>query len=328
MPKLARFSLPAGLQDSAPAQWNQRVGQIVGQLDPGFPQFYDPRKVNTPAAAARPMVRWTAFPARLVVTVPAQRERWRLADGDRRRQDEYCEWAVTRNSARKITKVTFTTELPEYFEHLNDTNPQALVRLYRRLVDPAVKLADLRRASGSYNRANKWNRGANLAHLTDAPNTLEAAAILVAEATIPRRAADGTIITNQQELVLCGGLGDHLRNSDPQIAEAVNAAAREGDELALADPVGLYLGTLRTTGMTTPDGFDPAKFWKIERGDADHTLRARFEVPPARGYTVGDIKIGGRPIEFGGQVADRVPVWITVIVKPGDHKPKAQRCVG
>ena len=69
-----------------------------------------------------------------------------------------------------------------------------------------------------------------------------------------------------------------------------------------------------------------ARFWRIERGDADHTLRARFEVPKARGYTVGDIKIGGRPIEFGGQVADRVPVWITVIVKPGDHKPKAQRC--
>jgi hypothetical protein len=327
MPKLARFGLPAGLRDSAPAEWNQRVGQIVGRLDPGFPQFYDPRKVNTPAAAAKPMVRWTAFPARLVVTVPAQRERWRMADRDRRVQDEYCEWAVTRNAARKITKVTFTTELPEYFEHLFDTDKPALVRLYRRLVDRRVKLADLTRG-GAYNRSNKWNRGANLAHLTDAPNTLEAAAILVAEATIPRRGPDGKIITNQQELVLCGGLGDHLRNSDPQIAEAVNAAAREGDELALADPVGLYLGRLRTAGMVTPDGFDPARFWRIERGDADHTLRARFEVPKARGYTVGDITIGGRPIEFGGQVADRVPVWITVIVKPGDHKPKAQKCVG
>jgi hypothetical protein len=42
---------------------------------------------------------------------------------------------------------------------------------------------------------------------------------------------------------------------------------------------------------------------------------------------VGDIKIGGRPIEFGGQIADRVPVWIKVIVKSGSHRPKPKRCV-
>jgi hypothetical protein len=79
--------------------------------------------------------------------------------------------------------------------------------------------------------------------------------------------------------------------------------------------------------MVTPDGVDAARFWKIERGDPEHTLRARFEVPRNRDYVVGDITIGGRPIEFGGQIADRVPVWVKVIVKPGGHTAKPQRCL-
>ncbi len=138
--------------------------------------------------------------------------------------------------------------------------------------------------------------------------------------------ADGDPVINQQELVECAGLGDPLRNSDPQIASAVNVAAGEGDEIAFSDPPGLHLGRPRTAGLVTPDGADAARFWKIERGDAQHTLRARFEVPAKRGYVVGDIKSRGKLIEFGGQIAERVPVWITVRVKPGDHKPKPKRC--
>ena len=49
-------------------------------------------------------------------------------------------------------------------------------------------------------------------------------------------------------------------------------------------------------------------------------------MPASRGYVVGDIRIGGRPIEFGGQVADRVQVWVKALVKPGNHKPVPKRC--
>jgi hypothetical protein len=148
---------------------------------------------------------------------------------------------------------------------------------------------------------------------------------LVARATV-QRIDDGRPVTNQQELVRCSGLGEPLRNSDPQIASAVNVAAGQGDEIAFADPPGLHLGRPLTTGMVTPDGADAARFWKIERGDAEHTLRARFEAPEQRGYVVGDIEIGGRPIKFGAQIADRVQVWVKVVIKPGDHKPKPKRC--
>ena len=327
MPKLARFSTPARLPDPDPDAWDRRVrGLMAPYLDGSLPQFYDPTQKNTPAAAATPMVSWVAFPATLRVQVPSQRERWKLADGDRGFQDEYCEWAVKRNSARKITRVTFTTELPEYYEHLLDTAPAKLLRLYRRLVDPRVELAHLRDAGGRYKRINRWNKGNRLAHLSSGPNNLFAAIDLVARATVQRIDDDGDPVTNQQQLVVCSGLGEPLRNSDPQIASAVNVAAGQGAEIAFADPPGLHLGRPLTAGMVTPDGADAARFWTIERGTAEHALRARFEVPKQRGYVVGDIEIGGRPIKFGGQVADRVQVWVQVVVKPGSHSPVPRRC--
>jgi hypothetical protein len=327
MPKLRRFSPPAGLSDPDPAAWDRKVGGIFARyVDGSLPQFYDPRRENTPRDAEQPMVLWQAFPAQVRLQAATPRERWKIADRDRHRQDEYCEWAVTRNAARKITRVTFTTELPEYFEHLFETAPDRLVRLYRRLVDRRVKLADLR-SGGRYQRENRWNRRGRLAHLMQGSNNLGAAVDLVARATVLRVDDDGRPVTNQQALVQCAGLGEPLRNSDPQIASAVNVAAGQGAEITLADPPGLHLGRPLTAGMVTPDGANAARFWRIERGDSEHTLRARFEVPRTRGYVVGDIKVDGRRIEFGGQIAERVPVWVKVIVKPGTHRPRPQRCV-
>ena len=145
MPKLARFSTPAGLPDPDADAWSNRVGGMLAPyVDGSLPQFYDPTRKNTPAGTPEPMVSWAAFPAALRSQVPSQLERWKLADRDRGLQDEYCEWTVTRNAARKITRVTFTTEVPEYWEHLFETAPAQVLKLYRKLVDPAVKLSDLR----------------------------------------------------------------------------------------------------------------------------------------------------------------------------------------
>jgi len=329
VPKLARFSVPAHLPDPHPGDWSARVGRIFAPyVDGRLPQFYDPTKKNTPPHTPEPMLSWAAFPASLRATIPSPTTRWKLADEDRTVQDEYCEWVVARNNARKITRVTFTTEVPEYWAHLFDTAPDRLLKLYHKLVDRRVKLADLRKSGGGYKPDNRWNtsKSGRLAHLMQANNTLGAAVDLVARATV-LRTKNGQPVTNQQELVRCADLGNPLRNSDPQIASAVNAAASQGNEITLADPPGLHLGPPLTAGMITPDGADAARFWKIERGDAEHTLRARFEVPASRGYVVGNIEIDGRPIEFGAQVAERVQVWVKAVVKKGDHKPKPKPCV-
>ncbi len=328
MPKLDSFSTPAKLPDPNAADWSARVERLFAKsVRADRPQFYDPTKSNTPPGSERPIVSWVAFPAALRASVPSPHQRWKLADEDRLSfQDEYCEWTVARSGA-KITKVTFTTEVPEYWEHLFETAPDQVVALYQELVDPRVKQADLQDSEGNYQRQNRWNniKPGRLAHLIQPASTLSAAVELVAAATVAR-VKNGVPVTNQQELVRCAQLGNPLRNSDPQISAAANAAARAGDEVSLADPLGLYLGRPLTSGIRTPDNADAAEFWKIERGHGEHVVRARFEVPANRGYLVGDIEIDGRPVEFGGQIADRVQVTVKPIVKSAHHALEPKPC--
>lgn len=221
--------------------------------------------------------------------------------------------------------MTFTTEIPEYWRHVA-RDPQRILELYHEHVSTEVAHDDLF-VDGVYRVDNVWNTSTEgrLAHLVQTNNSLGAAVALVAQATVQRE--DGGVpVVDKQLLARCAGLGNPFRNSDPQIAAVVNAAAREGDEITLLDPLGLYIDSFRTGGMKTPDGADPAEFWTVERGTATHTLRARFEVPPGRGYAVADITAGGRPIRFGAQLADRVTVRITAVVKQAGHQPQTQPC--
>lgn len=66
----------------------------------------------------------------------------------------------------------------------------------------------------------------------------------------------------------------------------------------------LYIDQLLIGGMETPDGEDPAAFWRL-----------------------GDITAAGRPIRFGAQLADRVNVRLTALVKPAGHQPERHPCV-
>ena len=332
MPTLPRFDTPARLPEPTDADrdaWSKRIGGVVTSLANRFPQFFDPTETDVSARAMAPVIAWNAFPATLLKRATSQAGRWAEADADRHKQDEYCEWSVERDGEGVVTRVTFTTEVPEYFEHLAERDPDRLLEVYRELAGPQVRLDDLF-VGGAYRGANVHNRSTRgrLVHLIQRNNTLGAALVLAAEATVLRVDADGRPVRTAQELVRCGGLGEPLRNSDPQIAGAVNDAAATGAQIALQDPMGLYLDGLLIGGMQTPDGEDPATFWTIERGDAQHAVRARYEVPADRGYRVGDITADGRPIRFGAQLADRVVVRLTALVDPASHRPRPQRCVG
>jgi hypothetical protein len=174
-----------------------------------------------------------------------------------------------------------------------------------------VKKADLF-PGGRYDSRNPWNnsteRGAM--HLIQRNNTLGAEIELAAAATILRR-KDGAILTSSQELVKCSQYGAAERNSDPHIGASVNALARQGADISLANPIGLCIGGLSTIGWTTPDGSDPAQYWKVTRGKPNKALRAVYEVPVSQGFAVGDIVINGRPIEFGSQIADFITIKLT-----------------
>ena len=212
-------------------------------------------------------------------------------------------------ATEKITRVTFTSEGPEYWRFLANRNPNKVLQLYQDLVNPAVQMGDLF-VAGGYNPRNKWNsgtRGGDIVHLIQVNNTLGAFVNIGARSTIVRKIG-GNILTGAVELIRCGKYGGENRHSDPHIGSVVNELARLKADITLANPMGLYIHGLFPSGWATPDGSDPLDYWKIVRGTPELGLRAVYEVPPDKGFVVGDIKISGDAIEFGAQIADFISI--------------------
>jgi phosphatidylserine/phosphatidylglycerophosphate/cardiolipin synthase-like enzyme len=315
-----RFDPPGFLDDlneEQKEQWSRIVSGWLDRARAGRPdrndgpraQFFNPL-ADPPAADSQvAVIAWNAFPRQVRSSSLSDKQRWRTADSDRNVQDEYCEWSVTRDPVtRKITRVTFTSEGPEYWQVLAALDPDKVLELYRQFVSPEVRREDLF-AGGEYDPRNRFNnstsRGAM--HLIQAANTLGAEIELGAAATI-RRAVNGAEVTGAQELIVCSRYGEPGRNSDPHIGEQVNALARQKADITINNPVGLYLHEFNPVGWTTPDGTNARDFWKFVRGKDGHFVRAVYEVPAGKGYVVGDIRIAGRPIEFGAQIADFITI--------------------
>ncbi len=316
---MARFDPPGFLDDFSEAegdQWSGIISQWLDDAHAGNPaendgprgQFFNALS-NPPAADAQvAVISWNAFPRQIKATSVSETHRWRRADADRDVQDEYCEWSVTRDPAGKIVRVDFTCEGPEYWEVLGALNPDKVVELYQTFVSASATRADLF-TGVRYNRRNRFNNSTKngVMHLIQPANSLRAEIELGAAATI-RRMRDGQEITNAQELIRCSRYGEDARNSDPHIGEQVNALARQRADITLNNPVGLYFHDFNPVGWVTPDGEDARKFWKFVRGKNNHFVRAVYEVPAGRGYAVGDIKIAGKAIAFGAQIADFITI--------------------
>jgi hypothetical protein len=327
------------LTESQKDQWSDWISQQIDDAGLGDAQSYDfdaPRPrffnalSNAPAGdAVEKDITWTAFPRLVQLDSGSDEERWRTADGSRDVQDEYCEWSVTRRGDGKITRVTFTCEGPEYWHFLAAVNPQAALTLYQQHVSPGATAQDLVSTNGQYNARNKWNnsttRGAM--HLIQRNNTLGAEIELAAGAS-NTRAPNGQLLTNDQDLIRCGAYGQPERHSDPTIGGAVNALARQDADITLANPVGIYFDGLNTAGWAAPDGSDPASFWRITRGTAAKPVRAVYEVPADRSFTVSDITINNSPIRYGAQIADFITMKLTgLATRIGDsNHPPLQGC--
>lgn len=324
--RLERFDPPGLVEEfdeEQRAAWSEFISDQFDRAAAGRPdefdfdgpraQFYNPMKKDTEDAdAARPpaVIRWTAFPRNVEVGSVSDLQRWRRADGSRDLQDEYCEWSVERDpESDKITRVTFTCEAPEYWQFLARSAPDTVLRLYREFVNPAVEARDLFDARGRYEPRNRWNNNTQTGamHLIQRNNTLSAEIELAGGSSVVR-AIDGRVLDNEQELIRCGQYGDTERHSDPHIGAEVNALTRQKADVTLANPVGLYIDDLNTSGWQTPDGSDPKSFWRILRGAENTPVRAVYEVPADRGFTVGDITIAGRQIRYGAQIVDYITI--------------------
>jgi hypothetical protein len=314
-----RFDPPAFLNDLNDAQkqaWSDFISQRLDNEMAHAPghHFYNPMKTDTAPDVHPAEISWTAFPRSVTVDSTSDPDRWQTADGTRDVQDEYCEWSVTRDPAtNNIVRVTFTCEGPEYWSFLASVNPLKALALYQQYVSPTVQMSDLFSSGGDYNPRNKWNnstmRGAM--HLVQGANTLGAELNIAVRASIIRL-INGVILTGEKELIECGKYGVATRNSDPHIGAEINMLARLKADITIANPVALYIKDLSTSGWATPDGSDPKLYWTIVRpqGDPAHAVRAVYEVPTGKGFTVSDIIINGTPIQFGAQIADFITIKI------------------
>lgn len=270
--------------------------------------------------------------------------------GPRGFQDEYCEWSVQRNESGKITRLDFTCENPEYWNTLWMIDPDKALEVYQKTLDYAtITMNDLvlKDVNGNvvvdpstnrpaYNPLNKFNSGSGGAmHLTSTPNTIQTEIGLATSSTLQRTSGNAS----EQDLLCCGNFGQAFRNSDPHIGGSVNRVVEAGFQVTLTNPPGLYIQMPNFSQYKTPDGTNAADFWTIVRGTkklvdqygdtlpGNYILHAKFEVPSALGYTVGDIKIANAPIQWGGQVARTFNMQI-VASALSKSAGKAMDCTG
>jgi hypothetical protein len=311
MSLLPRFDTPASLRD-LPADsvfydnWHNFVSNQIATSTPGaggVGEFYNPSTLDVNVVGER-LLTWMAFPRRILMPNRDDRNRAFVIAEDRDVQDEYCEWRVIKNADGKITKITFVTETPEYWEQLWAVDPGRVVELYRELVgDPSVSQAELEDGSGGYKRRNRWNEreGATdthgIVHLIQSINNLGAALGLVQGS-----AASGVFNDNYEEISLPN------TSVDPRVELDVSTLVRKNLSVTLRDPVGLYIVGWDDTGWSKPNGTPVGNYWRIVRGRPGQVLRLEYEVSAGAGFVVGDIRIGGRRIEWGGQVAEHVTV--------------------
>jgi hypothetical protein len=280
-----------------------------------------------------------------------------------RQQDEYCEWFVRRDAGGRIERVDFTTEGPEYwlflahgttvlYRDLGERPPvevdgdlSLVVELYREHVNDRITEADLvwptnvrvrtaggwqlRHKKGEYNPFNRWNTTHGAMHLTHPASTLAAEIRLAADGSVVRSRA-GRVVTDPDELICCSGYGDANRSSDPTIGATVNELARAGHVIALADPVGLYMSELDVDAFAGPGDADVSDAWVVDRGAANRALRAHFGPSRAAGAGVEAILAQGRPIRFGGQIADAIQMVLVgeagKKAAPSRGRPCAAKC--
>jgi hypothetical protein len=356
-----RATRDAFLQDwhTSMASWFERE---IHNLPSPTKLFFS--EMHSAATSAEAPIAWNAFPLSIARMKPDDPiARWSAADQLQtvnrspdqsknvpmpcRLQDEYCEWFAYRDvPGGPITRIVFTAEAPEYWIALAAHDFDRVVELYQTYVSPSVKADDLRLQQdiafsedmilkkGSYNPYNDWNTSKGVMHLTHPANTLGAEVNLAARATIPRRDSTGVRITEVRRFACASNFGDPNRSSDPNIGIAVNltafpaAAGSPTQSVTLANPVALYMDQL-AAGTVTDEAGTPLQGWfKIVRGVAGRGLMAVLQPPPGSPFGLDKIRIRGRALTHGGQVAERIQMILYgKTANLGQPVPALQHCI-
>jgi hypothetical protein len=316
------YSDPTGtgfLEQSGALQiYRDKVGQLDAEFhkvpDSGYTRRDAFAQLGQGSEAEAATVEWKAFPVSQSGT-PAAKDRDRF-----KRQDEYVEWRVEAEGGA-LTRVTFTTEFPEYFEALAELSADALKEEIRRIhpganptdeeifgvgFDPATASAEARGGRFTANRRKSpWNNGQRgILCLTHRDNTLGALFNLLASCGVPRDGDAGEVCANVE-----GACGPG-RNSDPAACIAAQNLARTGRSFSLEDPCGVRILGLDPTGQWSVDGQavdmnDEANnrgIWKVTRNGRRGTFTFQ-----------GDVRLAGGKIKTGTDLSKQLIVGTTVV---------------
>ena len=263
-------------------------------------------------------VSWIAFPRTASASfdlIDTNRFTW---------QDEYVEWRTEKSDDGKVTKITFTTEFPEYYQALAEVSLDALIAGIKETIpgaDPTVQELLGLDSDTTFNRAlrfrrnlsrNPWNNGEKgILCLTQQFNTLGALFNLLDKCGVPRPAANPNDVCD-----LVGGACGSGRNSDPFVCVAAQNQARTERGLSLADPAGIKLiehrGIWRIDGrrIDINDLGNNQGVWEMSRGNRRGVLKV-----------VDGLTLDGSPITSGAQVSTQLIVGADVITAPETALP-------
>ena len=300
---LLRFDTPGRLRDVVPGaafydEWHRTVERLITTSTSvsGSGRYVDPSRRGVEVVGRR-LYTWTGFPRPLLVEHRDNRRAAWVAAEDRDVQIEYLEWHVER-AGDTITRVTFTTETPEYWRLLAATDRARVLELYRELVSPEVRSSDLFPDGRTYDPLNRWNTTDGIVHYVMRINSMRDLLGVSQESEPTRRALDGYDALPYKRTT----------GADARLNLDIWALSRKGHDVSTDEVAGLYVAGWDDTGWERPDGTPVGDYWRVVRGEAGAALRVVYEVPASEGFAVGDIRIGGRPIEFGGQLAEHVTV--------------------
>ena len=177
---------------------------------------------------------------------------------------------------------------------------------------------------GFYNPNNRWNTSCGIAHLCAPDNVLRAQIKLAARATRVYQIARNRIVGNPELIVASDqDLGNPNRNSDVAIVGAVNALARQGRKIALANPVGIYIHDIDLAGWEFPEGIQAKHCIHWVRGVKGRGMRLVIDMPCPH-LSLSDVSIGGEPIRYGGQIAECITMKLTALAGPPREIPAAR----
>ena len=300
---LLRFDTPGRVRDVPEGsrfydEWHRTVERLIATSTAvsGPGRYVDPSRRDVDVLGKR-LYTWTGFPRPLLVEHRDDRRAAWVAGESRDVQIEYLEWHVER-SGDTITRVTFTTETPEYWKALAATDRRRVLALYRELVSPDVTERDLFPGGTAYDPRNRWNTTDGIVHFVMRINSLRDLLGVSQEVEPTRRALDGYDALPYKRQT----------GADARLNLDIWALSRRGYAVSTDVTPGLFISGWDDTGWERPDGTPVGRYWTIVRGEPGAALRVVYEVPPSEGFAVGDIRIGGRPVEFGGQLAEHVTV--------------------